>query len=186
MWGYDRMASNYRYTWYLCQFLGFDVRNHSGKLGDGYTGPLSYSWPLNNLGVWGTYPCAVEILYIDFWLPQNLIAVVSWYLWGIGPRIPLNIKILRCSSPLRKMVENNAYSRPSSSADFQLWMKNTVFNLQWVQPPDTNLRIQRSDCIFIEESLHIRVHNAVQIHIVQGSTGLLSLQLPMNFILISK
>ena len=62
-------------------------------------------------------------------------SVVLWYpCEGLGPGPPADTKFHGCSSPLYKIVQNNAYSWPF--VDSQAQVENTVSDQQLVKFED--------------------------------------------------
>lgn len=79
----------------------------------------------------------------------------------------MDSKIHECASPLYKMVENNAYSKPSASANSQIWVKNTVFNPSLVEFMDVKPG-NRKDWLYLLKKI-VYVVEPHKLNSVQGS-----------------
>lgn len=77
-------------------------------------------------------PRSRKFMY-NFLFSQNLTIVVSQSLQGLVPGPLKDTQLFRCSSTLYKIMQNSAYSWPSTSVDSQPQIKNDVFNPQLVE-----------------------------------------------------
>ena len=96
-------------------------------------------------------------------------SVVLWYpCEGLAPGPPADTKFHGCSSPLYKIVQNNAYSWPF--VDSQAQVEILFLISSWSNLKMRNPVIQRADYIFIGEKYACKWICEVQTHFVQVST----------------